>query len=98
MVRTHIANHGMNQNPHDDAGTLNNLQATIDLLNKKIAQMEKDLADRNTALQRQEDVVRTIPDDGGARNSQASGQCKEKENQDDYGGTGERNEHEEGGP
>jgi peptidoglycan hydrolase CwlO-like protein len=42
----------MNHKTHDVTGNLNNSQATIDLLNRKIAQMEKDLADRDAALQK----------------------------------------------
>jgi hypothetical protein len=50
MVRTHLTNHEINQNAHNDAGTSNNPQANIDLLNKKITRMEKDLVDKDTAL------------------------------------------------
>ncbi len=43
--------HGMN-NIHDDARTSSDPQATIDLLSRRVAQLKKDLADRDAALQR----------------------------------------------
>jgi hypothetical protein len=52
MVRTRLANHGMNNNIHDDARTSGNPRVTIDLLNKKVAQLERELANRDAALQR----------------------------------------------
>jgi len=63
MVRTRSANHGMNNNVHDDARTSNNPQVTIDLLNTKVAQLERELADRDAALQRREEEAWTTLDE-----------------------------------
>jgi hypothetical protein len=48
MVRMRSANHGMD-NTHDDARASSDPQATIDLLNKRVAQLERDLAEKDTA-------------------------------------------------
>jgi hypothetical protein len=88
--------HGMN-NIHDDARTSSDPQATIDLLSRRVAQLKKDLVERDVALQRREEKARTIPDYRGASNSQARGRLREKENKDDCGGVGDRNEDEERG-
>jgi len=84
-------------NTHDDARTSSDPQATIDLLSRRVAQLKKDLAERDAALQGREENARTIPDYGGASNSQAHGRLREKENKDDCGGVGDRNEDEERG-
>jgi len=67
----------------------------IALLNKKIAQMEKDLEDKDVALQRLKKATQTIPDDEEVRNNQIGVWCKEKENQDDNQGVEEKDEDEE---
>jgi len=67
----------------------------IALLNKKIAQMEKDLEDKDAALQRLKKATQTIPDDEEVRNNQIGVWCKEKENQDDNQGVEEKDEDEE---
>jgi hypothetical protein len=85
MVRTCLANYGMN-NTHDDVRTSRDCQATIDLLNKRVAQLERDLAERDAGLRRHEEKARMMPNCGGDSNSQASGQLGEKENLDDCGG------------
>jgi hypothetical protein len=53
----------MNNNVHDDARTSNNPQVTIDLLNTKVAQLERELADRDAALQRREEEAWTTLDE-----------------------------------
>jgi hypothetical protein len=84
-------------NTHDDVRTSSDPQATIDLLSRRVAQLKKDLAERDAALQGREENARTIPDYGGASNSQAHGWLREKENKDDCGEVGDRNEDEERG-